>query len=41
MPRNQEYPSIPNSGGQIIIVEPSITIEYQEVLKTGKTSRKS
>jgi len=40
MPRNQEFPSIPNSGGQMIVVDLSITIEHQEVLKIGRTSRK-
>jgi len=37
--RNQEYPNIPNSGGQMIIVKLSTTIEHQEVLKIGRTSR--
>ena len=38
-PRNQEYPNIPNSGGQMIVVKLSTTIEHQEVLKIGRTSR--
>ena len=40
MPRNQEFSSIPNSGRQTIVVNLSTTIEHQEVLKIGRTSRK-
>jgi len=40
MPRNQECPSIPNNGGWMIVVNLSTTIEHQEVLKIGRTSRK-
>ena len=40
MPRNQGSPSIPNSGGWTIVVDLSTTIEHQEVLKIGRTSRK-
>jgi len=39
-PRNQEFPSIPNSGGRTIVVDLSTTIEHQEILKIGRTSRK-
>ena len=39
-PRNQEFPSIPNNGGQTIAVNLSTTIEHQEVLKIERTSRK-
>jgi len=39
MPRNQEYPNIPNSCGQMIVVELSTTIEHQKVLKIRRTSR--
>ena len=37
MPRNQEFPSIPNSGGLMIVVDLLTTIEHQEVLKIGRT----
>jgi len=40
MPRNQECPSIPNSGGRKSVANLSITIEHQEVLKIRSTSRK-
>ena len=41
MPRNQESPNIPNSGGWTSIVDLSTTIKYQEVLKIGRMSRDS
>ena len=39
-PRNQEFSSIPNSGGRTIVVNLLTTIEHQKVLKIGRTSRK-
>ena len=39
MLRNQEFPSTPNSGGRMNVVNLSTTTEYQEVMKTGNTLR--
>ena len=41
MPRNQEYPSTLNNGSWTNVVEPSTTIETQDLQKIGKISRKS
>jgi len=40
MPRNGKSPSIPNNGGWRNVVAFSITIEYQEVSKIGRNSRR-
>ena len=39
MPKNQKSPSTPNNGRQKNAVALSITIEHQEVSKTGRNSR--
>jgi len=40
MQKNPKNPSTPNNGGQKIVVVLSITTEHQEVLRTGRNSRR-
>jgi len=38
--RNQEFPNIPSNSGQMNIVVLLTTIEQQEALKIGRTSKR-